>query len=228
MTTYRTEHVKCGICGALNEVLIVNSTNRFGYSDLDTRPPEMERSTMFMWIQFCGNCSYSSKDITVEIKSAIETIISKDYKIILKDSQLSPLVKKFLCYAMILEKDGDQRMAMFKTLHAAWVCDDNRNSFKALECRNKALSLMDKFRSGEEDTNIDLIKIDLLRRTEKFEEAIDFCKTLNFEGELAEVVRIQIELCLNKDIRAHTIASFKKIVINRQNLGTGKKEFVFR
>jgi hypothetical protein len=98
---------------------------------------------------------------------------------------------------MILEKDGDQKMAMFNTLYAAWVCDENRNSFKALECRNKVLSLIDKFHSGEEDPSIDLIKIDLLRRTEKFEEAIDFCKTLNFDGELAEVVRIQIELCLN-------------------------------
>ncbi len=41
MTTVFPQTVKCSVCGAENEIMVVGSTNAFGPTDLDTRPPEM-------------------------------------------------------------------------------------------------------------------------------------------------------------------------------------------
>ena len=47
MTTVFPQTVRCSVCGAENEMMVVASTNTFGGTmDLDTRPPEMKRSTM--------------------------------------------------------------------------------------------------------------------------------------------------------------------------------------
>ena len=43
MTTTFSETVKCSVCGAENEIMIVDSTNAFDPTDLDTRLPEMKR-----------------------------------------------------------------------------------------------------------------------------------------------------------------------------------------
>ena len=46
MTTLVTEERKCVLCGKTNKHEIWISTNGFGAADLDTRPPEMMRSTI--------------------------------------------------------------------------------------------------------------------------------------------------------------------------------------
>ncbi|MCR5143090.1 MAG: hypothetical protein K6C68_11315 [Ruminococcus sp.] len=46
MSTVIKEDMKCTCCGKKFGVASLESTNRFGYMDLDTRPPEMMRSTM--------------------------------------------------------------------------------------------------------------------------------------------------------------------------------------
>lgn len=55
---------KCFICGEMCKVYAIASTNRMGSPDLDTRPPEMERSTIKYHIQYCPSCHYCAPDIT--------------------------------------------------------------------------------------------------------------------------------------------------------------------
>ena len=45
MTTIFGEEVTCAVCGSKQTVQEIGSTNTFGAMDLDTRPPEMQRSS---------------------------------------------------------------------------------------------------------------------------------------------------------------------------------------
>ena len=60
MTTLDEAKKKCAVCGKISAHFEVTSTNTFGAPDLDTRPPEMMRSTMDMWVQECPSCGYLS------------------------------------------------------------------------------------------------------------------------------------------------------------------------
>lgn len=63
MTTLASTSKKCLVCGTVSQFSALQSTNSFGYSDLDFRPAEMKRSTMPYWIQECPCCGYVSSDI---------------------------------------------------------------------------------------------------------------------------------------------------------------------
>jgi hypothetical protein len=56
MTTLYREKSRCAVCGIATEYTSIGSTNAFGSPDLDTRPPEMQRSTIFAWVQRCPEC----------------------------------------------------------------------------------------------------------------------------------------------------------------------------
>lgn len=51
MTTIYSEAVKCPYCNTKVEITHLGSTNAFGAMDLDTRPPEMQRSTILIEIK---------------------------------------------------------------------------------------------------------------------------------------------------------------------------------
>ena len=205
MTRSRPIEIKCALCGTDNEVMHLDSTNTSGPNDLDTRPSEMMRSTMHTWVQSCSNCGYSSKDITIEIPGAREIIASEEYKQILNNHEVYELARKFLSYALILKKTGNIRKAIDNTLFAAWDCDDYESvNASAKKYRIEALLLIDSFDPGCEDKNLELLKIDLLRRTDQFEKAIAFAKKIKTEEDTTKLVLYQIRLCENKDNKAHT------------------------
>ena len=58
MTTVYHQNITCAICGTEFEYTGIASTNAFGPTDLDTQPPEMERSTIDAWVQRCPQCGY--------------------------------------------------------------------------------------------------------------------------------------------------------------------------
>ncbi len=54
MTTIIEIDVTCAVCGMKQTVQEMGSTSSFGAMDLDTRPPELRRSTMHFWRHECG------------------------------------------------------------------------------------------------------------------------------------------------------------------------------
>ncbi len=64
MTRIFEQEVECCVCQEKSKHMIIGSTNSFGSPDLDTRPPEMKRSTLSLWIQRCPSCGYSSPDLS--------------------------------------------------------------------------------------------------------------------------------------------------------------------
>ena len=62
MTTIFEEENHCSVCGSKSVQAVIRSTNTMGPPDLDTRPAEMERSTINYWIQTCPSCGFCYPD----------------------------------------------------------------------------------------------------------------------------------------------------------------------
>ncbi|WP_295868118.1 hypothetical protein, partial [uncultured Veillonella sp.] len=151
MTTMYQDTVKCYVCGKESKQTVLGSTNSFGSSDLDLRPPEMMRGTMEYWAHECPYCGYIAKNIdlgtvvteawlarvefinanNIEFKSELAKRCYKEYLINLEDENI------YKAFAVIL--------------NAAWACDDAQDIGNAILCRNLALDLIDELIEKEDD-----------------------------------------------------------------------------
>jgi hypothetical protein len=205
MTTFDRKTVQCAICGKSNEITFLTSTNEYEPRDLDFRPGRMKRSTMSTWVECCQSCGYASYDISVKLPDTSDILKSAEYQRIFKDQSLSSIAKAFLCNSLLLEKTNQTEDAMYNVLYAAWDCDDNENVEKAQECRNMALSLINRvLLLSTEIIRLYVIKLDLLRRTGNFTDAIEIAKEFIFDRGLLAVAKLQTRLCQEKDTKAHT------------------------
>ena len=58
----------------------MTSTSTWGYPDLDLRPAEMKRSSMFAWLQECPHCGFVARDIEqTHVKVAPDFLKSEEY-----------------------------------------------------------------------------------------------------------------------------------------------------
>lgn len=214
MTTVFQETKQCGICGSVAEYTSIGSTNAFGSADLDTRPPEMKRSTIFAWVQRCAKCGYCDADVSQSCPSTPEVVASAAYKAQLSDPSYSELANSFLCTAMIYRADGDYGTAAWALIHGAWVCDDTAKTDGAKSCRQMAaemISLAEEHgqRAGADDRANTAILVDLLRRSNQFEQARQvLAKQQSSEGGdvIGRVLKFQKALLNKNDTSCHTIA----------------------
>ena len=58
MTTIMEFNQTCAVCGETSLQPVISSTSTWGYPDLDLRPAEMQRSSMFAWLVECPHCGY--------------------------------------------------------------------------------------------------------------------------------------------------------------------------
>lgn len=213
MTTLYEEKIKCCVCGTKNKFTGIGSTNAFGSADLDTRPPEMKRSTIFAWIQRCSGCGYCASNISLPHEGAKSIVGRIEYKEQLEDSSYSDLAKSFLCKAMIDRESKDYSGATWALIHASWVCDDSDHASQAKLCRKKAV---DMFAIAEEQGQQVLkqegantaILVDLLRRSGQFEQArqvIEKQRGRISDDIIASVLEFQTVLIDKKDLTCHTI-----------------------
>ena len=144
MTTMLPEEVECCICGEKSNHMSIGSTNSFGSTDLDTRPPEMKRSTIYHWIQRCPSCGYCSSDLSVCGDNTKEIVNSKEYQNIIGDSEISGMAGSFLALSYENEKQQKYSDSAWRAIHAAWICDDGNNLEASTRCRKKAVTLIEK------------------------------------------------------------------------------------
>lgn len=188
------------------------STNAFGSPDLDLRPPEMERSTMNMWVQRCPHCGYCAPSIEEKIDGADDRINSKEYKGLLNSSHYPELARDFLCCSMLLENAAEYAKAGQVALRAAWSCDDHQVLEAAIKCRLKAFDLLSMARDQGEsiiEEGEEALFADILRRSGRFEEALNYCrKGIVYPARkiLDPVLKFQIQLIIEQDTKCYTIA----------------------
>jgi hypothetical protein len=73
MTTISQEPIVCTLCGATTVLPVIGSSSTFGPPDLDFRPSEPMRSSLFAWVQRCGSCGYCARSIDFGSESFIRS-----------------------------------------------------------------------------------------------------------------------------------------------------------
>lgn len=218
MTRISKVKTQCSVCGSVSEFMLMTSTNAFGSCDLDLRPPEMQRSTMSLWLQECPNCGYVSSSISdkSEIDSEVlKSLLKSEAYLSCDDIKFrSELAKRFYRYYMLMIHEGNVRAAMFALLHAAWSCDDNRDKENAKLCREKAIPLASKIVGAElyDSENVNMIRADMMRRAGQFDELIREYESVKMKGDarnnpeiLNRVIKFQIERAKEHDDKCYTV-----------------------
>ena len=221
MTTERLLTIKCPVCEEEFETHILMSTNTMGYPDLDLRPAEMERSTMYISINECPSCGYAGFDFHNKPAIDEEYLKTDEYKncdgIEFKSDRSKPFYKAYL----INKKEGNKGGEINLLLHSIWSCDDAEDFENAKRLRIRASELLGEIINhieiyesiGDKNTLL-LMKADLMRRGGQFEELIEEYENITFEeSQLNDIAQFQIEKAKEKDDNCYTVAS----VINKSH-----------
>ena len=192
MTTLAPEKRKCFICGATNTYRIVTSTNAFGPTDLDTRPPRMQRDTMPYWIQSCPSCGYVSHRISDRTSVSKDFLESEQYSSCDGTRFTSGLARDFYRQHLIMLKENKKEEAFHALLHTSWACDDMADTHNAALVREKAVKLADELLTGPETGNetLSLIRADMMRRSSHFKELLDLYKDMQYSDELLNQILV--------------------------------------
>ena len=224
MTEMMQIEMECSVCGKTSEQWVLLSSNKFGYQDLDTRPPEMYRSTMKTWILECPHCGYVAKNLKEELKINEEYLKSNEYKTCNDINFKSDLSKIFYKKYLIDSEKFEDKDAYFALLHCAWACDDAKDLEKSKYIRQLAIELVDKiikdnknindnvetkqdFRRKSNDVdNFIVMKADLLRRIGEYDQLIKDYERLTLKDELLnKIIKFQVEKAYEKDNKCYTL-----------------------
>jgi len=181
VTTIFEEEVTCALCGQRQTVSEIGSTNSFGAMDLDTRPPEMRRSTMPYWVHECAECGFVSPELEKSVATDAKRVATAEYRRELERGDRARLANRFVCRALLEEAAGDFASAAWRRLHAAWACDDEEQAEEARLQRLAALALFERGRAGSVPAmksmagGDEVLLADLARRAGQFEQAIAYC-----------------------------------------------------
>jgi uncharacterized protein (DUF2225 family) len=220
MTTWAETEITCAICGSTSTFQVLHSSNQMGPSDLDTRPAEMLRSTMGMWIQRCPTCGYCAPKVD-EIpadRQRIRTFLEDErYQQQWKDTTYPYLANDFLCWSLIAEALESFTEAGWASLHAAWACDDSQKDAQARQARLRAVELFRQAQTHQQPFAgqpgaEEAILTDMLRRCGQFESALAEVQrglAQNPPDVVQHVLTFQRSLCARHDDQVHTMAEVK-------------------
>ena len=214
MTTHFHAHARCAVCGTETEYTEIGSTNSFGSPDLDTRPPEMTRSTIFAWVQRCPKCGFCAADVSKATPRAAALVCGPAYTCQLADSIYPELANSFLCKALIEEDSQDYATAVWSLIHAAWACDDAQRDDPAKTCRSKAANMIKKVLLGGQQLTDQpgaqtAIQVDLLRRAGRLDDARQLVLSQGpaiSEDIILKILAYQDNLIDSGDQSCHTIS----------------------
>jgi hypothetical protein len=213
MTTTMKMFVGCRVCGKASPQFGIGSTSAYGFADLDSRPPEMRRSTIGYWVHRCPVCGCCAADLETAPESAGTLVESAHYRIQLHDEDFPELANSFLCSAMLLEADEKYVESAWASIHAAWACDDARAVTSGTRCRDEGVRLVRLVREeglalSDQPSSDPAILVDLLRRAGRFAEGIqevDGALVHSEDETVRTLLRYQRSLLLKADRGLYTV-----------------------
>ena len=212
MTIIRKYNQTCSVCGQTSQQQVMTSTSTLDYPDLDLRPAEMKRSSMFAWLVECPHCGYVASKLENELEVSSDLLKTDAYLTCDGNDFKSDLSRQFYKHYLISKAEKDYGSEFISLLHCAWVCDDSDDEL-AVEMRKLALQSIDKIEteSDAEKENLEIMKVDLLRRTLQFEKVISEFKDVLMEEKIKnDIITFQIELSMKKDSECHTVKEVVK------------------
>jgi hypothetical protein len=164
------------VCGTAATISTILSTNASGSPGLDTRPPEMRRSTISSWVHECAACGCCAYDLADPPPGAADAVHSDTYQRLRRDEAVPELARRFSCAAHLHEAAQQHARAFWACLHAAWACDDRQAGDAAAVCRDRALECATRARTANQPLLApaqaeSLLVADVLRRTRRFDDA---------------------------------------------------------
>lgn len=226
------ENVKCFICGAENEFMVLLSSNSYGSMDLDTRPPEMSRSTMDCWVQVCPVCGYVA--VRVSEPTIVDRLFlqSDSYKTCDGIVFVSELARAFYRQQLILLSEGRKEDAFFALLHASWACDDGNERKNATAVRRKAILLADDLlASGESEDceSLSMVRADLMRRSARFRDLLEQYGETHYSDDLLNrILDFEKALAKIRCRRCLTVADAEEYAEETKDLDEETKEKCLR
>lgn len=211
MSTFSTTKIKCCKCNETVEVAVLTSTNIFGSPDLDLRPPEMQRSTMSIWIQECPHCGYINYLLDEDNGIDREFLKNKEFASCDSAKIQYVLACRFYKFYKILLELKQIESAYSALLRTAWCYDDAKDEKNAKLCRIKMIELFDDFPEKEKNEAVLAVHADVMRRAGMFEEVIK--KYQNFAAKdevIKQVIKFQIALSIKCDDKCYTVADCMK------------------
>jgi hypothetical protein len=222
MALVTSENVVCGICGHKSPQPIIGKTELIGLPDLDTRPPEVARSTVAFRVQRCPECGYCAPDISQKDEKASQVIETEDYHTQLWDSDYPEAANSFICAAFICISKGEFADAGWGYMHAAWVCDDEDENDMADQSRRSAIGLFTQclsdgigFSRQEERGSDEIIMADLYRRIGEFGQALVYSDLGITKKPIPRVMRVLLfgkALAQGKDNRTYSLLDVPGVV----------------
>ncbi len=205
MTTFASVLVQCPICGNKWESAALTSSNAFGSMDLDTRPPEMARSTMCFWLYECPECGYVARNMNGKATIGKEFLKTEKYVTCDGYTFENSLAKAFYRHHLIMLESGEIMPAITSLLHTIWVCDDAGDE-NALTLREKLAEMTEARLKNYCDPELYIMRADALRRSYQFDRLISEYEGKKFYNKLVDqIVSIQIKLAKKKDAGCYTV-----------------------
>lgn len=220
MSTIFIRKKKCAVCGAENEIQVWGSTFVCGFYDLDFRPPEHERSLLYLKVEECSKCGFVGFNIESNEHADIYKKIADSYSYVECDgiNFASRYSENFYKMFIINKHLSMPEISSFIMLrNAAWSCDDSKDYENAKICRIKALKYIeDLLIKNPKDESLILIKIDFLRRSEKYDELINSYNDYEFTIEdYKRTCRFQKHLAKKEDNKIHTFEELAAFINNK-------------
>ena len=186
--------------------------------DFDTRPAPPERDEIGYWVAECPRCGFCAGDVSQAPAGVRDIVGSAEYRQQLDNVILPEPARRFLCYALILEKLHQWADAGWSCLHAAWACDDTGARDSAAACRAMAVERWKRGKEVGQSFSADLasefaLVTDLYRRIGEFEEAAVACaEGLDLEDvppAIEAMLRRQRVLIQQRDAAPHSMAELQ-------------------
>lgn len=214
MSTIINMDIVCEACGHSFGQTTLSSISIIDPPDLDTRPGEMLRSYLDIFVKRCPSCNYCSRDLSKFDDRFREVMESSEYKSQLEDTTYPELASSFICNGMLADSAENLSEAGFAYLHAAWVLDDADNDPLARVWRSKAADRFLKLLSEGEifaktPGTSEAITIDCLRRAGRGDEAlrlIEQASNQNYNDQQQNIFSFQKELIKSGDTSRHILS----------------------
>lgn len=226
MTTMENITKKCAYCGNESEQTVMMSTSYGGHPDLDLRSKSYGFDSIYLIVDQCPHCGYSNYDISDKIPNLNPEILKsqefKDFVEKTKDYGSADSIglykfvgpQTYLIMAYLFESVRDYIHAGNCYLRATWIFDDENNDECAVKTRLKTVESFLKVPDVLDNLNFKFQIIDLLRRSSKFDESLEYIKSFEDlikenNNQIDEIFAIisdfQKELIAKKDSSSYTV-----------------------
>lgn len=170
-------NLKCVNCGKESKQEVVYSSHIFGGKrHLDCR---FDNGQVVAPIQECPHCHYANIDIARESKNAKQVYASAKFQEVL-NSKFDYKIKNYLKAALVNEKDKEDCTAQLY-LYATWCFEDNGDKRNATKYRKLACKNLLEIAEKEDNGDIYIQCIDLLRKNKEFDKAQEILKKVRID-----------------------------------------------